>query len=198
MILSCCQEKKKKIKFTCFAILAWYESSLCKRGKCVLKNGNTKGRKGKFVASCKLAWNSSIVMFPFCNAQNLRWKDLKNFEDDRRAGQRILTTMLKTKARTFSPSSGLISAPNWTRVLRNLLSFPRLGLLVPGVAGGEALPALLLFGDETNVEEGGGVLRSVEVTWLKDGGVAEWFEIGRPSSGLPGDLIPERKKKSPS
>lgn len=58
------------------------------------------------------------------------------------------------------------------------------------MAGGEELPVLLLLGDRTSVVEGGGVLCSVDVTWLSDGGVVAWLAPGGPSSGLEGDLMP--------
>lgn len=107
--------------------------------------------------------------------------------------KRGLTTMLKTKFRTFSPSSALISAPNWTKVLRNLFNFPKFGLADwLGVDGGEELPVFTLPGERTRVDEGEEVFWRVDDTWLKDGGVV----LACPPSGLPGDFIPKTELPS--
>jgi len=53
-----------KDKLTSPAFLAMVSTSRCKLGSCALRNGKTKLRSGKFVASWRAAWNSSRVIAP--------------------------------------------------------------------------------------------------------------------------------------
>lgn len=91
----------------CLAARAQCSNSRCSRGRLALRNGITKGRRGKFVASWSLQWNSSIVTVEFTNA--------------------------RTRVRTFSPISGEMSLPNCCRVVRN--RFNLLSCRAPQVAG---------------------------------------------------------------
>lgn len=47
--------------------IVWFENTFqTSELSNTFKNGMTKGRSGKFVASCSLEWNSSIVKVEFC------------------------------------------------------------------------------------------------------------------------------------
>lgn len=67
------------------------------------KNGMTKGRSGKLVASCSLEWNSSIVKVEFC------WK--KKFC----LGEKIMKTLSKRSSnwKTLKLLNNLILVREW-------------------------------------------------------------------------------------